>query len=70
MTGNSYSHFGKKSRSLISKLKQASLGGKDLNCKNRAKPDKNMIFFSRRFIHGFGFQKDLKIWSSNEVRHK
>ena len=31
---------GKKSKSLISKLKQASLGGKDLNCKNRVKADR------------------------------
>ena len=28
------------------------------------------FFFSRRFIHGFDFQNDLKIWSSNKVRHK
>ena len=27
------------------------------------------IFFSRGSMHGFGFQNDLKIWSSNEVRH-
>ena len=39
--------------------------------KTRIKIDTiEFFFFSRRFIHGFGFQNDLKIWSSNEVRHK
>jgi hypothetical protein len=38
--------------------------------KTRIETDIIEKIFSRRFIHGFGFQNDLKIWSSNEVRHK
>ena len=44
-------------------------GEKDLPCKKLNKFWYNIIFFSRGFIHGLGFQNDLKIWLSNEVRH-
>ena len=37
--------------------------------KNRINSD-TIFFFSRGFIHGFGFQNDLKIWLSNKVKHK
>ena len=62
--------FGTKSKSLIFVLKEAIHGRKDLNCKKYSKNWYHRICFSRRFIHGFGFQSDLKIWLSNEVRHK